>query len=125
MAKQESAFSKLVGTRVTEPETTFAWELNETRKDLQVICRYGEGNNTNNTATASIPYDSLESVPVVPQQENPAIVVEGNVNAIWFQDGYVVSFGGSMNRPNVVNVAGFPAVVGASLSGEMARAARQ
>ena len=125
MAKQHSVFSQFEATRVVEPEMTFQWELKETSTDVEVICRYGGGRDKSNVATASIPYDSVEPVTVAQTVPNPAINVVGTVSAIWFHDGYAVSFNGNMIRPNYLNLAAGPAIVGASLNGELALAARQ
>lgn len=90
----------------TSPDFTFIWDASEQGQTLVVNCNFGGQTNQNNSATATIPWGSSTPVTMSNQQNNPAISVVGNVQALWSpsQTSYVVLFNGAMVRGNVNNV---------------------
>jgi hypothetical protein len=87
-------------------DMTFIWDVIENGNKLDIICKFGGGDNISNSASATIHLGSLESVDLTQNQNNPDIQAEGKVSAKWSSDNksYVITFSGVLVRPNVNNV---------------------
>jgi hypothetical protein len=90
---------------LSPPDMTFVWDVVEARSILKVKASYGGEVFTNNTATATIPVGSTQPVTVKPAA-NPAITVDGTVQAAWGDNNtsYVITFSGMMVAPGVNNI---------------------
>jgi hypothetical protein len=105
---------------VTTPNMTYIWNAtptapspnapNQTPAPLTVSVSFGTGTSTGNTASAPIPWNSTQSVPI---SSNSTPELAGNLTAAWGDLdaatgnylSYVVTFSGQMVYGNVNNVS--------------------
>jgi hypothetical protein len=103
----QQASTGLVATTITTPQFTFLWSASVANGNLQINVSYGGSTETNNGASATIPWGNTTAYPMLSGQNNPAITVDGTVSALFSADqqSYVVTFSGSMVEPGVINVS--------------------
>lgn len=92
----------------TSPDFTFIWSVTEEGSSLVVGCTFGGGTNTNNYASATIPWGNTDTWTMNNQPPNSAISVAGSVQVLWSTPNdptsYIVLFSGAMVEGNVNNV---------------------